>query len=477
MDARGGLLVGTGGSKGRVLRVDKPGDKPREIFSEKDVQYVWAVKELPDGEVYAATGPNGQLFVIHPDGSHEVLFKSSENNLTALATDGKDLLYVGTDPNGLVVRVDRKTKESFVLYNAGETEVTALVLDVRGDLYAATGESSVQQQPTPPEAANKERTGRPEATPGAEPPLPSNPPTPPKPPEAPNPNPGEPAPIPKKIVWRHAAARHDEPQMLVTQGPPAQPMLADDPQLPPEDQPGVPDQPPGDQPNGSAQAGAGKNAAPGAKPNAATEPPKAEGNAIYRIDPEGFVTEVFRQPVVILSMVENRRRAAGRRPASDGLIYQVNPAAEETVVLAKVDAKQVLAMLPPHDGRVLLGLANAGGIAAMSRRLCRQGHVTPARCWTPRRSADSARSTCTARCREGTALTVATRSGNVQDADGQGWSTVVGRSPPPRSSCRSPSPIGPVPAISADVHQQRRGKQRRWWRTWTWRTRCRTWRR
>jgi hypothetical protein len=38
-----------------------------------------------------------------------VLLDADENNLLSLASDGKDLLYVGTDPNGLVYRVNRKT--------------------------------------------------------------------------------------------------------------------------------------------------------------------------------------------------------------------------------------------------------------------------------------------------------------------------------------------------------------------------------
>src|SRR3954463_12130216 len=69
IDGDGKLLIGTGGEKGRVLRVNKAGDKPVEIFSAEDVQYIWRLARTPDGMVYAATGPNGQLFEIKPDGS------------------------------------------------------------------------------------------------------------------------------------------------------------------------------------------------------------------------------------------------------------------------------------------------------------------------------------------------------------------------------------------------------------------------
>jgi DNA-binding beta-propeller fold protein YncE len=67
-EPNGALLVGATGGKGRVLRIAAPGAKPQEIFSAKDVQYVWGLARSDDGTVYAATGPNGQLFAIHPDG-------------------------------------------------------------------------------------------------------------------------------------------------------------------------------------------------------------------------------------------------------------------------------------------------------------------------------------------------------------------------------------------------------------------------
>ena len=109
VDSKGRLLVGTAGEKGEILRIDKAGDKPQSIFSSAGVQYIWAMTETPDGNLYAATGPNGQLFEIHPDGTSKVLFDSDENNLLSLLSDGKDLLYFGTDPNGLVCRINRKT--------------------------------------------------------------------------------------------------------------------------------------------------------------------------------------------------------------------------------------------------------------------------------------------------------------------------------------------------------------------------------
>jgi hypothetical protein len=409
-DATGGLLIGTGGEAGKILRIDKPGDKPHEIFSAEGVQYIWALTQTSDGEVYAATGPNGQVFQIHPDGSHVELYKSDENNITSMISDGKDLLYLGTDPDGLVIRLNRKTKEPFILYNAAESEITALSLDDSGNLYAATGEAGDREdQPAPAAPDNKETAGRPEGDTSVTP-IPSNPtPKPPQPPELPNPNPGEPKPIPK------------QPQAhLLPTGGLSWPLLMDDPG---GDEPG-----PGDGGNGGTNPSGGPDmgnttethpAAAGAAPSTPAEA-RPQGNAIYKIDKDGFVTEIFREDAVIYSMLaQGGVLLVGT--GSDGEIYQVNPAAEETVALAKVDAKQVMCLLPASDGRIFIGLANTGGISAMSG-----GYATDGTYISPVLDATQASRFGNVQLHgqlpDGTSLKIATRSGNVKDSDASGWS-------------------------------------------------------
>ena len=60
VDKEGRLLIGTGGDSGRILRLDHPdkeGEKPTEVFKAEGVQYVWQIRQTPDGNLYAATGP------------------------------------------------------------------------------------------------------------------------------------------------------------------------------------------------------------------------------------------------------------------------------------------------------------------------------------------------------------------------------------------------------------------------------------
>src|SRR4051812_35723248 len=51
IDDKGRLLIGTGGDKGQIFRMDKAGDKPKAWFTEDGVQYVYAMTQTPDGKI------------------------------------------------------------------------------------------------------------------------------------------------------------------------------------------------------------------------------------------------------------------------------------------------------------------------------------------------------------------------------------------------------------------------------------------
>jgi WD40 repeat protein len=429
VEKSGRLLIGTAGHHGRVLAIDKPGDKPHSLFDSDDVQYVWQIAETPDGNIYAATGPNGKLYQIKPDGSQKVLLDSGENNLLSLISDGADILYAGTDPHGLVYRVNRKTGESFVLYNAAESEIGALALDKEGNLYAATSEAREQAAPPAANPSATEPKGRPEGgETGA--PIPSNNPKPPQPPQLPDPNPGEPHPIPKhseKTAFMGFNTQHSI--YLLADDTTVTPVPDDSQDLrrrpsrpqPPTPNPGKPQPPnPGAAPDAEANPGITPANRQPAVNTANSGEPRPEGNAVYKIDRDGFVTEIFREPVLVLAMVE-RQGTLLIATGSEGEIYQVNPKAEETIVLAKVDPKQVTCLLPARDGNIYMGMANVGSIATMSSGFATKGtYTSPVLDATQisRFGKINLRGTLP----PGTSLSVSTRSGNVKEPEQKGWS-------------------------------------------------------
>lgn len=151
-DANDNLYVGTS-PDGKVYKVTPDGQK--SVFFEPRTKYIWALAMDSRGDLFVATGDKGQVFVVGPDGKGQLFYQSDEQHARCLAFDSKGSLLIGTDPDGEILRVgvarDReaglpKAGASFVIYQTNRAEVTSLVEDASGDLYAA----SVGQEPHPP---------------------------------------------------------------------------------------------------------------------------------------------------------------------------------------------------------------------------------------------------------------------------------------------------------------------------------------
>jgi hypothetical protein len=404
IDAKGRIFVGTGGQRGELWRIDRPGEEPRRIFSADGVQYVWSIHESVDGSLYLGTGPLGQLFAVDPGAAvnegadppaARLVFDSEENNLlcvTGARPDGggAEMLYVGSDPHGLLLRIDSKSGEVFVVYDAAETEISALAWDASGDLLAATAQATPDAEADI--AAGFDERGRPDSAGNTGVPIDAVPPENPLPPVSPEPLPDEPKPIPKN---RNLLLRaDDEPPTTLPDpagGEQAEPDSITDMPLP--------------------------------SPSGAAVSPAENGNAVYRIDRDGFVTEVFRANVSIYSML---RAGKGDEilvaTGNAGTLFQLRPAAEETLSLAKVDPKQILSLLASRDGKtVYLGCANRGDVVAMTGGFAAIGTYT-----SPVLDAGQVsrfgQMRLVGTLPPGASLKVSTRSGNLAEPSAAGWS-------------------------------------------------------
>ena len=156
-DSRDNLYVGTS-PDGKVYKVTADGQK--SVFFEPKTKYIWALAMDAKGDLFVATGDSGQIFVVGPDGKGQLFYQSDERHARSLAFDSKGNLLVGTDPSGLVLRIDVARKDgqalpaagaSFVLYETSKKEVTALLTDEHGNLYAsAIGEKVRYPNPSVP---------------------------------------------------------------------------------------------------------------------------------------------------------------------------------------------------------------------------------------------------------------------------------------------------------------------------------------
>ncbi len=139
LDAQGNLYVGTS-PDGKVYKVTPGGEK--KVFFDPKTKYIWAIAVDSDGTVYVATGDTGTIFAVTPDGKGDVFYKSDQAHIRALAFDRQGNILAGTEPDGRILRISKavtpeKARQGFVLYETSRKEITSLIVDSAGNLFAA----------------------------------------------------------------------------------------------------------------------------------------------------------------------------------------------------------------------------------------------------------------------------------------------------------------------------------------------------
>lgn len=131
----GKVLAGTGPG-GWVFDANDP-KRPGVRVGPK-VQYVWDLAVDRGGDVYAATGPEGELWRrARATGRWELVFDSRMSHLLCVAIGKDGMIYVGSDREGLIYRVTPAGKAT-VVFDAPQSEVRTLLWGGDGALYAGT---------------------------------------------------------------------------------------------------------------------------------------------------------------------------------------------------------------------------------------------------------------------------------------------------------------------------------------------------
>lgn len=104
-------------------------------------EYIFDLLPGPNGDIYAATGPNGHLYRIKPDGTQDLIYTAPQAHLTTLAwlnpgplePSDPGTLLIGTSPDGIVYRLTLNPRASLltplqvaVLYDTPLDEIRAI---------------------------------------------------------------------------------------------------------------------------------------------------------------------------------------------------------------------------------------------------------------------------------------------------------------------------------------------------------------
>ncbi len=129
------VLAGTGPG-GLIFDLADP--KTPGVRIAPSVKYIWDLAVDRGGDVYAATGPEGQLWKrSHSDGRWSLLYDSKMSHLLCVAVAPDGAIIAGSDREGLIYRITAAGSATIV-FDAPQSEVRSLVWGGDGALYAGT---------------------------------------------------------------------------------------------------------------------------------------------------------------------------------------------------------------------------------------------------------------------------------------------------------------------------------------------------
>jgi hypothetical protein len=393
-DGDGNLIVATG-DDGKVFKV-APDGKASVLYTADDSQ-VLCLARAPDGAVYAGTGPTGNVVRIAPDGKAKLVRPGGGLYVWSLAVDAKSgNVYAGTGPQGAIYRITPDGKSS-VFYQTKQEHVLCLALAGDGTLYAGSDKSGLVYKIdargkgfvvfSAPQTEVRTLL----VTPGAVYAGTSSPTSRRRSGANDIANAGGTSALAAKTFG--ASAGSEKPDKVKASA--------------------------GTSPDPAAKAAGGSS--PGSKepqkvsPAPAPSAPAAGENSVYRISADGTVREVFRERSLVLSLLKHGERLYVGT-GLDGQLFEINEATKERSEIARLDHGQVLSLCRRKGGGIVVATGDPGKLYVLQDGFVGRGTVTSevldakliSKWGALRWQADTP---------AGTKVTVAVRSGNVAEPD------------------------------------------------------------
>jgi len=102
--------------------------KMETIFEPNDAKYIFAIETDNVGNIYLGTGPEGKIYVLDPSGKvAQLVYDSPDKNILSIKAGQDGFVYAGSDTRGLVYKINPRNKTATVLYDSEEPEISALL--------------------------------------------------------------------------------------------------------------------------------------------------------------------------------------------------------------------------------------------------------------------------------------------------------------------------------------------------------------
>ncbi|MBL8794989.1 MAG: WD40 repeat domain-containing protein [Planctomycetia bacterium] len=388
-DKDGHLYVA--GGEGKVWKV-APDGKVAVVYSGQESQ-VFCLALAPDNAILAGTGPNGQIVRIAPDGTHKVLCETNESYVWSLAVDSRgEFIYAGTGPKGRIHRLTPQGKSS-VFYSTKQEHILSVACGPDGNVYAGTDKNGLVYRIDgqgkgfvlcqTPQTEVRSLLVTPAGVYA-----------------------GTSAPVKRRALGGSATVERPGPGNAVLPSSSAS-RTAEPVGVEESDK-------------GSAASSKDKEKEPEkGTPAPAAPPPTTGENSVFFIRSDGTVREIFRDKVMVLSLLQtNGRLLVGT--GMDGRLFEVNETTKEKTEIARLDHGQIQCLCQRRDGSIVLGAGDPGKLFVLQDRHAASGTVTSdvldakiVSKWGALR--------WKAETPNGCKVTVAVRTGNVAEPD-ETWS-------------------------------------------------------
>lgn len=393
-DKNGNLFVATG-DEGKIYKIT-PDGKTTVAFDSEDSQ-VLCLALAADGAIYAGTGPSGLIIRIAPDGNAKVLYDSPESYVWSLALSPKgDQIFAGTGPKGRIYQVTPDGKAS-IFYTTKQEHILCLAMGPNETLYAGTDKGGLVYRIDPkgkgfvlyhtPQAEVHSLLVTPDGVYA-----------------------GTGMPVKRRTNAASGSVGGGGGSSSSSIGTAALPTSASKPK---------------GESTASDDAGSSKSSSSssseGSKATSAPSvPPPASGeNSLYRIQPDGTVREIFREKAMVLSLLrQDGRIFVGT--GMEGQLFEIDESTRERSEIARLDHGQIHCLCKRRDGSIIVGAGDPGKLYVLQDKFAHKGTVVSSvldakiisKWGSLRWQADAP---------AGTEVTLAIRTGNVAEPD-ETWS-------------------------------------------------------
>ncbi len=390
-DKLGNLWVATG-DEGKIFKVT-PDGKASVVYTSSTESQILCLASAPDGTIYAGTGAGGKILRFAPGANAQVVADNLDSYVWSLAYDpAGQVLYAGTGPKGKIYQVNGDGKQS-VFYSTKQEHILSLAVS-NGALYAGTDKGGLIYRIDPKGKAFVVYHAHQAEV--------------------------------RSLVVANDVVYAGTASAIVKRpsgGPLRSTPVGGNPsgnqsftpasEKPKKESIGKPAQ------SGNSSAPSIGSEEPKGFPAAAPSSPAVGENSIYRIAADGTVRELFREKVMVLALLRHRGRLLVGT-GMQGQLFEIDEKTKEKVELARLDHSELHCLLERKDGSIVLGTGDPGKLYVLDDKFAAKGSITSEVLDAKIISTWGAMN-WKAVTPAGTTSSVAVRSGNVSEPD-ETWS-------------------------------------------------------